>query len=236
MKISAIIPARGGSKGIPRKNLVDLGGLPLIAWSILIAKTVDCIDDVFVSTDSMEIARTARQFGAKVPFLRPPELASDTSTTVDAVADMLSKLGDETRPDVVVLLQPTQPFRTCSTVVRTIEKCLSTKRGALTVSAVNENPILMRILDPASGRVRNLLPNVSSTIRRQNFPKIFKVNGAVYANFSQDYFSKASLNDNPFAVETSPIEAVDIDEPSDLDYARCIIQRKLIVPSDILKG
>ena len=94
----------------------------------------------------------------------------------------------------------------------------------------------MRILDPASGRVRNLLPNVSSTIRRQNFPKIFKVNGAVYANFSQDYFSKASLNDNPFAVETSPIEAVDIDEPSDLDYARCIIQRKLIVPSDILKG
>ena len=139
-----------------------------------------------------------------------------------------SWLGDETRPDVVVLLQPTQPFRTCSTVVRTIEKCLSTKRGALTVSAVNEHPILMRILDPASGRVRNLLPNVSSTVRRQDFPKIFKVNGAVYANFSQDYFSKASLNDNPFAVETSRIEAVDIDEPSDLEHARRLVEQNIV--------
>lgn len=228
MKIYAVIPARGGSKGIPKKNLVNLGGLPLIAWSILKAKEIGLIDKILVSTDSDEIAKTALKFGAEVPYLRPAELATDSATTVDAVADLLLKLDISNHQNLVVLLQPTQPFRSKDTINKAIEKCLSVRSGVLTISSVNDHPILMRHIDKQTGKLTKLLPNISSTIRRQDFPKIYKVNGAVYVNFSSDYICKTSLNDNPYAVETSGLEAVDIDDPSDLEYARWLLQRRLI--------
>lgn len=228
MKISAVIPARGGSKGIPKKNLSDLGGLPLIAWSILKAREIDLIEDVLVSTDAIEIAETAKNFGAKVPFLRPAQLASDSATTVDAIADLLSKLSPSDLPDIVVLLQPTQPFRSKDTIIKTIEKCLSAHSGVLTVSAVDDHPILMRYLNNKTGQLSPLLSNTNSTVRRQDFPEIYKVNGAVYVNFASDYIKKVSLNDNPYAIKTTNIEGIDIDEPADLDYARWILTKNLI--------
>ena len=121
MRTIAIIPARGGSKGIPHKNIVDLGGIPLIAWSILVAKKVSIIEEVYVSTDDGEIARIATQYGANVPFLRPARLATDSARTVDAVADFLNKIqASREKIDAIVLLQPTQPFRSAESIERAL--------------------------------------------------------------------------------------------------------------------
>ncbi|NVK02145.1 MAG: acylneuraminate cytidylyltransferase family protein [Oceanospirillaceae bacterium] len=113
MSTLAIIPARGGSKGIPKKNIRDMAGKPLIAWSIKQALEADCIDRVMVSTDDDEIAAIATKCGALVPFLRPEHLSTDTSTTESALLHALGwlQVNEGYRPDYVVLLQPTSPFR-----------------------------------------------------------------------------------------------------------------------------
>lgn len=229
MNIAAIIPARGGSKGIPHKNIVDLGGLPLLGWSIRVAQQTPLIDKIYVSTDDLEIANVAKNLGAEVPFLRPSSLALDNSKTVDSIADFLTKLKNSNIcPDIVVLLQPTQPFRSSNTVTKAIKLFMTRNAGVLTVSPATEHPILLRSLNFENFQLTQILPNVSSTVRRQDFNKIYKVNGAVYVNSSSDYFERASLNDNPFAVLTSKIEGVDIDEPEDLEYAKWLLSRELV--------
>lgn len=227
-KIVAIIPARGGSKGIPQKNIVDLGGYPLIAWSIALARKVDVISDVYVSTDSKKIAQVAKYYGASVPFLRPDYLAGDHSRTVDAIQDFLLRLEEmQEFPDVVVLLQPTQPFRSVESIERAVTLCLKEKAGVVTVSQVREHPILMREIS-SNKMLTAILKGANSTIRRQDFTKVYKVNGAVYVNFREDYSREHSLNDNPFGIITKDIEGVDIDSLEDLTYAQWLIKRGMV--------
>lgn len=226
MNIIAIIPARGGSKGIPKKNIRSLGGLPLIAWSILKARMCNEINTVYVSTDNEEIANIAIAFGASVPFMRPLSLGADSTPTIEVVNDFLINLvKTNTRPDFVVLLQPTQPFRRVRTILSSINLAIRTNSGVVTISPVNDHPILMRKFNPYNSSVSNLLQGVNSTIRRQDFPNIYKVNGAVYVNPTEDYFYNTSLNDNPYAILTDKRESVDIDEPEDLEYAQWLIDR-----------
>src|SRR5258706_10337909 len=113
MEVLGIIPARGGSKGIPRKNLVRLAGRPLIAYTCDAARGSERLTRVIVSTDDDEIAETARGLGVEVPFMRPAHLAADETPMVDVLLDALATLGrvDNYRPDVIVLLQPTSPLR-----------------------------------------------------------------------------------------------------------------------------
>lgn len=234
MNIVAIIPARGGSKGIPRKNLRLLGGVPLIGWSIHQAKSCSRINEVYVSTDDDEIANMARAFGAKVPFMRPMHLASDSTATVEVVDDFLRRLSQESAcPDFVVLLQPTQPFRTLQTIYNSIDLAIKINSGVVTLSQVNEHPVLMRRYRQKDSSVEKILPGIDSTIRRQDFPAIYRVNGAVYVNPVRDYFFHNSLNDNPYAVLTDKIEAVDIDEQEDLLYAEWLIERGLVAPPQV---
>lgn len=224
MQIAAIIPARGGSKGIPRKNICELGGFPLIAWSIFAAKSCGLIDTVLVSTDDDEIAHIAMKYGADVPFKRPATLASDHATTVDAVADLLNNLNHISKcPDFVVLLQPTQPFRSQHSIVKSINLSLENQQGVVTISELSDHPLLIREYFSDTKRVIPLLHGMNSTVRRQDFPLFFKVNGAVYVNPVQDYFDQKSLNDNPLAVLSDKIEATDIDDIDDLDYAQWLI-------------
>lgn len=118
MKTIALIPARGGSKSVPRKNLADLGGHPLMAWSIAAARLCDSIEDVVVTTDSPEIAEIARAYGATVPFLRPAELARDDSLDRDFFEHYLNHVretGDQL-PDLIVHLRPTTPLRDPSVI------------------------------------------------------------------------------------------------------------------------
>lgn len=122
-KYMALIPARGGSKGVPRKNLMPLCGKPLIAWSIERARTTPKIDRVIVSTDSEEIQEVARDFGAEVPFLRPSGLAEDSTPTEPVVLHAVENLGRSGyHPDAVILLQPTSPIRHVDSVTHAINQ------------------------------------------------------------------------------------------------------------------
>jgi CTP:molybdopterin cytidylyltransferase MocA len=123
--VLALIPARGGSKGIPRKNVAPLAGLPLIAYSILVARAATLVDRVIVSTDDPDIAARAREFGAETPFLRPAELSGDRVTPGTCVPHALAELGREGyHPAVVAVLYPTHPFRTPALVDRLAAKNL----------------------------------------------------------------------------------------------------------------
>lgn len=225
-RIVAIIPARGGSKGVPGKNIIDIGGMPLIAYSIECAKQIKRIDDIVVSTDDEKIAAIARRYGARVPVLRPKELAGDHAKTVDAVEHLiafLEKYGEYY--DVVVLLQPTQPFRT----IKDIEDSLDLfeahdGKGVLTVSKVHEHPILMRYMN-GENELKRLLP-VGSTVRRQDMDLVFRVNGAVYVNAREDYRLHVSLNDNPLGVVSSQGSEIDIDTWADVERARMFVELK----------
>ncbi len=218
--ILAYIPARGGSKGIPGKNIINLCGKPLIAYSIEVALSCPYIDYVHVSTDSKEIAQVAREYGACVDFLRPAQYATDTAKTIDAMCHDIKELNNRGLTfDSVVLLQPTQPLRTKEMLTDAIETLYhSTSDSLVSVCLVHEHPILMRTLSE-TGHLQPLL-NMSSTVRRQDFPTVYKVNGSIYINRINDHFNEnTSLNDNtlPFIMDQN--DSIDIDTYDDLDHA-----------------
>ena len=216
-RILAIIPARGGSKGIPGKNTIDLCGMPLIAYSILAAQKSQYIDRVIVSTESEAIKEVALTYHAEVPFLRPAKLASDTSKTIDCILytiDTLRSLGD--CYDYIILLQPTQPIRHATLIDDAISTLIDSGHSSLvSVCPVSEHPILMRTID-ANGILHSLLP-IPSTVRRQDFPNIYKVNGSIYINrIDETLNADTSLNDNQFAFLMNQEYSFDIDTLDDL--------------------
>lgn len=218
--ILGIIPARSGSKGIKDKNIINLNGKPLIAYSIEAGLESKYIDKVVVSTDGEEIAKVARKYGAEVPFLRPDYLATDTSKTIDAIIhciDEMKKMGEEY--DYIVLLQPTQPLRQAWHIDEAIELIMDKKEEALvSVSKVKDHPILMRTIDE-NGYAKNLL-ECSSTQRRQDFQNFYKVNGAIYINkINENLNNETSLNDNKLVYIMDEKYDVDIDEMLDLQIA-----------------
>lgn len=224
-RILAVIPARGGSKGILHKNIIDLCGKPLIAYTIEAAINSRYIDYVMVSTDNEEIAGVARAFGAQVPFMRPAELASDTAKTIDAIYHSIGSLSDMgERFSDVVLLQPTEPLRTNDDIDVAIEKYYENKRHSLvSVSEVDDHPILIRTIE---GSLLKPLLNVPSTCRRQDMPKYYRVNGCIYINPIEDINENTSFNDNiiPYVMEKD--HSVDIDELSDLALAKFYLECK----------
>lgn len=219
MKRIAYIPARGGSKGIPMKNIAELGEFPLIAFTIIAARKSGLFDRIMVSTDSEEIAAVARQYGAWVPFLRYAEFAQDTSKTIDAVVSDKSRLeamGEKF--DEFVLLQCTSPFRTAVDIQGAVALAEKAKAGVVSISPVEEHPILMRTAD-ADGKLTNVL-SCSSTCRRQDMPPYYRVNGAIYVNFWDELSPALSLNDNPYGYIMSRSDSLDIDTKADLAAAR----------------
>ena len=226
MRILAIVPARGGSKGIKDKNIKEIEGRPLIEYTIEAAKRCEYIDEIVVSTDSEKIAKVAKKAGAKVPFLRPDELASDTARTIDVVLftiEQLKLIGQEY--DIVVLLQPTSPLRDEDDICGAIEKYVSCNMKSLvSVSEVSESPILMRqIVDET--HMEKLL-NINSTIRRQDMAKYYMVNGSIYINKIEELNSDTSLNDNviPYVMDRS--HAVDIDDYVDIAVMKYYVNKR----------
>ena len=141
-----VICARGGSKGLPDKNILDLGGKPLIAWTVAAAQGATRLDRTIVSTDSPRIADAARAHGADVPFLRPPELASDTAKITDALIHAVETLGGGY--DVVVLLQATSPFRTSTDIDATVAALRDTgAESAVTFTEQAKSPDLFVTVD-----------------------------------------------------------------------------------------
>lgn len=215
-KVLAIIPARGGSKGIPGKNIVNVCGKPLIQYTIDAAKASRYIDYVYVSTDSEKIAMVSRECGIDVTKLRPSELATDEAKTIDVIKYTLN-LFNEDRYDYVVLLQPTQPLRQAKHIDEAIEMIVPGKcESIVSVSEVNEHPLFMRKIN-AEGKLESILV-ASSTVRRQELGAYYKVNGAIYINNIEELLQHdVSLNDNvyPFVMEKE--FDLDIDEQNDLN-------------------
>ena len=222
-RILAVIPARCGSKGIPHKNIVDLGGRPLIDYTIQAALGSKYVDRLVVSTDDEEIALVSKTCGADVPFLRPDYLSSDTAKSIDALIHAVEFCEDEEGQtyDIIVLLQATSPFRDSADLDGALERFMATgEQGVVSMNEVDENPVLIRTMDE-TGKLTKLM-DTTSTVRRQDMKKFYFVNGAIYINNRKTLDRDTSLNDNPVGYVMPMSHSIDIDDVSDLEYARFI--------------
>lgn len=226
-RVLGLINARGGSKGIPRKNVRSLNGKPLIAYAIESGLGARLIDRVVVSTDDQEIAEVAMSFGADIPFMRPPELASDKALQIDAVrhaVEQLARAGDIY--DVVVILQPTCPLRSAVDVDGAIS--MMAESGADTVISVMEvtgqHPLTMYTREP-DGRLFPLLESNRAGVLRQEFRPIWWRNGAIYAIRTPVVMMDRSLYGRRVVGYPMPAErSVNIDEPLDWIIAEAMLK------------
>lgn len=224
MKILALIPARGGSKRLPGKNIRPLGGKPLIVWSIDAAKGIPDISDIMVSTDDRAIAGIALDAGALVPWLRPAELASDTASSVDVVLHALDWYEHEKgRVDGLLLLQPTSPFRSRETVLKGIEIFRSHQgRPVLGVSPAESHPMwCFRIEDD---KMKPFIADGGGNLRSQDLPPAYVVNGAFYL-IAPDALRKTRSfysEDMVPLVISEPAECIDIDTEWDWRLAETV--------------
>lgn len=215
--VLAIIPARGGSKGIPRKNIKDLAGKPLIAWTIEVAQKSKYIDRLVLSSDDDEIIEVAKQFDCEVPFKRPTELALDETPGIDPVLHTIENLPGY---DYIVLLQPTSPLKNIEDIDGAIEKCMENHSIAVvSVTESDKSPYWMYKLD--SNDKMSSLMNVSEIpMRRQDAPKAFNLNGAVYVSARQALIEEKSFIQGETIGYVMPEErSLDID--SELDFLIC---------------
>lgn len=226
-KAIGIIPARGGSKRIPRKNLVDLGGRPLIAYSILSAKQSEYLgDNVYVSTEDNEIAQISEGLGAKV-IKRPEDLATDEASTLSVLKHTVSELEKSGVDfDTVVLLQTTCLFRKTSTINEGIEKLWDNWEEYKVIFSIRSSKFppnwLLRIKDE---KLEFILQNDFSKVRSQDLDQTYEIDGVLYV-YKKDHLMAA--DNYPFAegmsgyIKTNKIEGLDIDDTEDLEIARAL--------------
>lgn len=214
--------ARGGSKGVPRKNIRLLGRKPLIAYSIEILKQCQCIDRVIVSTEDEEIAAIAREYGAEVPFMRPMELAQDDSPELLAWQHVLREAAKEGHvPEFFVSAPATSPFRIVDDVERAVEKLLDSRADVVIgVTPAAKNPYFHMVAMDDDGQVRPLLPLDKTITRRQEAPACYEIAPVVYAAFS-DYILHCEnlMAGHVQAIHIPPDRAVDIDTELDFQFA-----------------
>jgi CMP-N-acetylneuraminic acid synthetase len=220
-----VIPARGGSKGLPGKNLRRLGALSLIGHAVTSAREASRLDRFIVSTDSAEIAEEARRNGAEVPYLRPPELASDQAGMLGVLQHAVRWLESTgVRPDLVVTLQPTSPFRVGADIDRTIAKVLETGAdSAQTLSEASYHPFFMKTLD--GDRTVALFPDGHKYVRRQDAPPVYQPSGAVYVTRYQVLMEQGRIlgEDNRGVVQSFEA-SVNIDTEWDFMLAELILR------------
>ncbi len=223
MTLLALIPARGGSKGIPRKNIRSLAGKPLIAHTINAARQANCIDRIVVSTDDPEIADVARSWGAEVPFMRPHELAADTTPGIGPGLHALDLIPDATR---LLLLQPTSPLRTAADIKGILAfQDLHGCQSVVSISANTKRPQWMVYLNTDS-RLTSLLPNVQAVPRQQLKP-IYTYNGALYlCDRSWLQNQRSFIGPDTLGYPMPAERSVDIDTPLDWLWAETLLQKK----------
>lgn len=230
MKVYAFIFARGGSKGLPGKNIRQIGGKPLIAWSIEHAFAVKRIERVIVSTDSEQIAAVAREFGAEVPFIRPQELASDTSPEWLSWRHALDYLQrTEGRiPDTMVSIPATAPLR----LPIDIENCLDVfEKGdadvVITVSDAHRNPWFNMVKECKEGFVNLVITPTSEVSRRQDAPTVYDIATVAYVSNSQFVMHKMGAFNGRVRASKVPIErAIDIDTLLDFQIAEFLLKQR----------
>jgi len=219
--IVGIIPARGGSKGLPRKNVLLFSGKPLIAWSIEQAILSGIFDSIIVNTDDEEIATIAHEYGAEVPFMRPKELAADNVNVMYVILFVLQKLASEgVSFDVSVLLQPTSPLRTADDIIKALEIFFQKNAQAVvSVCEVEHSPFLMNML-PLDGCMNNFIRDEMINKNRQDFPKYYRLNGSIYvADVNFLYAENTFFGKRTYAYVMPQERSIDIDTQTDFQIA-----------------
>lgn len=230
-KILAIVPARGGSKGVPRKNIKPLANKPLIGWTIETAKQVPCIERTLVSTDDPEIAAVAKQYGAEVPFLRPTSLAEDDTEDGPVYLHALHWLEEHENyvPDIIVWLRPTAPFRSPGDIIGAVDLLIHTHADWIrSVCPVEHHPYWMYRMEEQQ-RLSSFVDGIDirKYIRRQLLPPAYRLNGAVDVTWERilrkKIFYQGDLRGYVMPVERS----VDIDTPLDFRFAETLLENTL---------
>jgi CMP-N,N'-diacetyllegionaminic acid synthase len=223
-RILAIIPARGGSKGIPRKNLQIVEQETLLARTIRIARYSRLLDKIIVSSEDAEILAEAKQTGA-VPFIRPVELASDTAPAWQAVVHAIENLPDY---DYIVLLQVTTPLREKEDIDGCIRFCLDHKAPCcVSMAEAENNPFWMFNLNADKA----LQPIIKGEIplRRQDLPPVYVLNGAVYVADAKWFLTRKSfLEAETIGYVMDPTKSLDIDTPFDLELLKLYLQQQAL--------
>lgn len=226
MNILGLIPARGGSKGIPRKNIAPLGGRPLITWTIDAALRAKGLGRVVVSTDDDAIAEVAAKAGAEVPFRRPKEFATDNSEALPVIRhaiDQMDALG--WRTDAVVYLQPTSPLRGSESIARAIELLRSGEYDTVvSVVRVPHNLTPESLMQQTDGLLEFVASPEARRFRRQDKALLYARNGPAVLAATRAVLDRAELYGTRIkAIEMGAIESHDIDEPLDLAIAECLL-------------
>lgn len=231
-KILSIITARGGSKGIPRKNIKMLAGKPLIAWTIEAALQSHVLNRVIVSTDDEEIAEISKKWKAEVPFLRPCDLAKDDSPTLPVLQHALSWLRSSEGyiPEVIVTLQPTSPLRRAEHIDQAIALLQKTRADSMvSVCLTEHSPYWMKRLE--EDRVFPFLDGKKEYQRRQDLPPVYRINGAIYATRYEILMKENRiLGEDTRALVMDRESSIDIDTPLDFKMAELILRERANAP------
>ncbi len=238
--VLALIPARGGSKSIPRKNIKLLGGFPLIAYSIAAAQAAAAITRVVVSTDDPEIAEVACRYGAETPFLRPEALARDDTPDLPVFQHALRWLDSQEayRPAIVVQLRPTSPFRRTWHIDQAVARLLARPDADAirTVCEPFQNPFKMWRIEP-DGLMAPLLETAQSeayNLPRQALPAVYWQTGYVDAAWRKTILEKNSMTgDRILPLVIDPTEWVDIDSPADWQWAERLLASGALTPETL---
>jgi CMP-N,N'-diacetyllegionaminic acid synthase len=223
-----LITARGGSKGIPGKNIKLLHNKSLINYSIDLAREFVSDEYICVSTDSAEISKVAENNGLHVPFVRPAELATDTAGSYEVIKHALHFYEDKLAIDKIVLLQPTTPFR----LKKQVADCISTYTKdcdmVVSVNTTKANPYQLLYIENQQGFIEKVIKGTDFE-RRQDLPKVFQINGAVYVYNVQSLKDKHIRDFNKIRhYEMPELNSLDIDEPLDWLWAEFLMEKKII--------
>ena len=222
--VLAIITARSGSKRLANKNILELAGKPLIAWSINEAKKSKYVDSLIVSTDSVEIANISKSYGAKVPFIRPKELSNDCTTSVAVLKHAIESL--DVKYDYVLLLQPTSPLRTNEDIDNALEMTDNLTKAIISVTKMQHSPLWANTL-PLDLSMKNFLKEEVINKSGQDLPDYYRLNGALYLS-EVDYFYEhhGFFGEKTRAYIMPQEKSIDIDTEIDFQLARLIIEKK----------
>jgi len=225
-RVLAVIPARGGSKGVPGKNIQLVGGRPLIAWTVAAARSARTVDHLILSSDDEAIMDAARDAGCEVPFRRSADLSTDKAASIDVLVDALERTPGF---DIVVLLQPTSPLRTAEDIDTALEIMERTGApGCVSVSEAKDHPWLAYGRDGSGTLMNFCVPPTGASLRRQDLPPAYVLNGAVYAaDIAWVLEHRRLMASGHTAAYVMPVErSEDIDTWEDLRRADSLLSGK----------
>jgi N-acylneuraminate cytidylyltransferase/CMP-N,N'-diacetyllegionaminic acid synthase len=233
-KIIALVPARSGSKGLPKKNIIDFLGKPLMAWSIEAATLSKYVDLVILSTDSQEIAEIGMRYGAEAPFLRPQDISQDTSSSLELIKHAVEYV-QESYPetfDILVLLEPTSPLRTSVDIDLALEKLIEFEdaKSLVSLGKVELQHATIQVGVSIEGFVTlPLSAELFKHKRRQDIPENFFLDGSLYISYIHELLRyETFVHNKTIAFQMPKWKTIEIDDVYDYEMALCLARKFLL--------